>query len=779
MTYPDYVDEWNFDGTIVVNGAETPDDEADAPRPPDRPAPAAPAAPRRPRHRRPTDAHRPHRRQQRWLTASQAQRQPGRRSAFRRQAVAIVVLLGISGVAVAGWVAGTRIQSPAAAAAKAPRPTVVDHRPGRAARAVGARRHRGDVVPGASTSVSGPSSQNATIVTGVFVAVGDELYEGDRIVEVSGRPVFVFEGAVPAFRTMRPGMQGLDVDQLQAGLGRLGCDTSADGGLYGEITKRCVAAGYDQLGYPAEMTADDEEEKLNTAAEAVSQAEAQLADAEKALAEATKPPTALELATEQIALDAARRKTETDRRAAVTTAIDSGVAIDGALLAINAELAKADATPGDRQKAQNELAAAVRKAAADAVAADEAIVVADEALLLAEAKFDELTTVSEAAAGSAVEKAQADLARTQRRTPTCRRAAVPRCRSASWCSSDAPGHDQHAQRQGRHHRRQRSDGSGRFARRARHRGAAGQLLHRTRRRRAPRHRHGRHAARQVSGQELHATLTSLGEQIETSSGSNRGFPAVIRPDEEIPDSGPDATSRSPSPAPRPLARCWWCRSWHSPPPPTARRGCRSRTVTARYAPWRSPPGCRPMGSSRSPRSPPAASQPVTRSSSDGRNDAVHTPTNAIRAVSTCPPRGGAGSRRRRAARCRYRSGRTAEQRRGGLRRHQRTAEPFVMTPTPRAARSVGAVHRHPLRHAGGNPASCPTVSAEQLAGSLFFSGLTPRRAQCSRSRDVGQASSISAAASTSPGRQSVGVDRRRHRTTILDGRPTTPLTCAG
>lgn len=469
---------------------------------------------------------------------SQAQRQPGRRSAFRRQAVAIVVLLGISGVAVAGWVAGTRIQSPAAAAAKAAPPdpsliTVPVEQRVLSTRVI----TRGDVVPGASTSVSGPSSQNATIVTGVFVAVGDELYEGDRIVEVSGRPVFVFEGAVPAFRTMRPGMQGLDVDQLQAGLGRLGCDTSADGGIYGEITKRCVAAVYDQLGYPAEMTADDEEEKLNTAAEAVSQAEAQLADAEKALAEATKPPTALELATEQIALDAARRKAETDRRAAVTTAIDSGVAIDGALLAINAELAKADATPGDRQKAQNELAAAVRKAAADAVAADEAIVVADEALLLAEAKFDELTTVSEAAAEQrAVEKAQADLARTQQAYADLQArsgATVPlgelvfvqtlpatistlnaRVGTTVGSSSDGSGSSSLAVLATAALQVNSYIGLADVEHLAI--GMDVTLLD------------------EVSGQELHATLTSLGEQIETSSSGNRGFPAVIRPDEEIP-----------------------------------------------------------------------------------------------------------------------------------------------------------------------------------------------------------------------------------------------------
>lgn len=474
------------------------------------------------------------------MTKSQRTNRPGRRSAFRRQAVAVVVLLAISGVAVAGWVAGTRIQSPAAAAAKAapPEPSLITAPVEQ--RVLSTRVvNRGDVVPGASTTVSGPSATGATIVTGVFVQVGDELFEGDRIVEVSGRPVFVFEGRVPAFRTMRPGMQGLDVDQLQAGLGRLGCDTTNDDGLYGDITKRCVAALYEQLGYPTVATSDDEEDKLNAAAEAVSQAEAQLANDQKALDEAIEPPTALELATEQIALDSARRKAEADRRAAADTAIDNGVAIDGALIAINAELAKTDASPADRQKVSNDLAAAVRKADADTIAADEAVVVADEALLLAEAKFAELTTVDEAVAQRrAVEKAEADLERTQQALADLQArsgATVPlgelvfvdtlpatvSTLSARVGTTVGSG-----------------DGSGTGS------GALAVLAT---------------AALQVnsyigladvehlslgmdvvlldevSGNELDATLTSLGEQIESSAnGSARGFPAVIEADGEIP-----------------------------------------------------------------------------------------------------------------------------------------------------------------------------------------------------------------------------------------------------
>ena len=41
---------------------------------------------------------------------------------------------------------------------------------------------------------------------------------GSVIVEVAGRPLFVFPGTVPAYRNLSPGETGTDVAQLQAGL---------------------------------------------------------------------------------------------------------------------------------------------------------------------------------------------------------------------------------------------------------------------------------------------------------------------------------------------------------------------------------------------------------------------------------------------------------------------------------------------------------------------------------------------------------------------------------
>ncbi|MGH9136114.1 MAG: hypothetical protein ACRD0G_03585 [Acidimicrobiales bacterium] len=251
-----------------------------------------------------------------------------------RQFVAVVALLLIAGVAAVGWIAGTRVRSPESAAAKAAPPdpspiTAPVERRVLSSRVV----TRGDVVPGQSATVTGPASEDDLVVTAVFADVGDELLEGDRVVEVSGRPVVVLEGAVPAFRAMRPGMRGTDIEQLQAALGRLGCDTADDDGVYAEATKQCVTRLYDALGYDLVPTSDTEAADLTDARGAVTDAEEALHEAEAALAEASEGPTVSEL-------------------------VSARNDVDAAVMELNAELANRESTPADRASklAQLELA---------------------------------------------------------------------------------------------------------------------------------------------------------------------------------------------------------------------------------------------------------------------------------------------------------------------------------------------------------------------------------------------------------------------------------------
>jgi hypothetical protein len=326
---------------------------------------------------------------------------------------------------VAGWIAGSRVRSPETAAARAAPPeasliTAPVERRVLSSRVVA----RGDVVPGQSATVTGPVSEDGSTVTGVFVDVGDELLEGNRVVEVSGRPVVVLEGAVPAFRAMRPGMSGTDIDQLQAALDRVGCDTAADGGVYADATKECVTRLYEALGYDVVPTSDTEADDLAEAGDAVADAEELLRTAEADLAEASAGPTAAELVAKQIEVDAARRKVDQDAVAGSASRAEAAAGVEAAVMALNAQLANIASMPSDRAKAIAEFEAAVLAAGKADVEADEASAAAAEALRLVEAQLAEMTaapdveaeTVTVEQAQSAFDRASVTLADLEART---------------------------------------------------------------------------------------------------------------------------------------------------------------------------------------------------------------------------------------------------------------------------------------------------------------------------------------------------------------------------
>jgi peptidoglycan hydrolase-like protein with peptidoglycan-binding domain len=266
---------------------------------------------------------------------------------------------------------------------------------------------RGDVVPGQSASVFGPSSEDATTVTAVLVEVGDQLADGNPLVEVSGRPVVVFEGPVPAFRDMRPGMSGADIDALQAALARVGCDPSADDGTYGEETKRCVGVLYDALGYPTMPTSDTEAADLADARDAVAEAEDQLGTAQAALDEQLAGPDQSEVVTAQVALDAATRKVADTAAAGDDARAKADAAVAAAVLKLNAELADRTSTPAERADALAALDAAVLEAEAADRTATEDDQAAAEAVRTAQAALDELTAAPDADAETlAVEQAE-------------------------------------------------------------------------------------------------------------------------------------------------------------------------------------------------------------------------------------------------------------------------------------------------------------------------------------------------------------------------------------
>lgn len=96
----------------------------------------------------------------------------------------------------------------------------------------------------------GGSNGAQPIVTRIFLRPGSAVGPGQVILEVAGRPMFLFQGTYPAYRNLAPGESGPDVAQLQAGLAALGYLSGSDAyGVFGAGTAAAVAAFYRGIGY--------------------------------------------------------------------------------------------------------------------------------------------------------------------------------------------------------------------------------------------------------------------------------------------------------------------------------------------------------------------------------------------------------------------------------------------------------------------------------------------------------------------------------------------------
>src|SRR5215472_5375569 len=80
------------------------------------------------------------------------------------------------------------------------------------------------VVPQSSSSSSSAGGAGPGTITWL-PGVGRTVYQGQRIYAVSGTPVVLLYGTVPAYRDLSEGMTGADVRQLNTGLVKLGYAT--------------------------------------------------------------------------------------------------------------------------------------------------------------------------------------------------------------------------------------------------------------------------------------------------------------------------------------------------------------------------------------------------------------------------------------------------------------------------------------------------------------------------------------------------------------------------
>src|SRR5262249_23291972 len=131
----------------------------------------------------------------------------------------------------------------------------------------------------------------AAIVSAVRVHAGDEVRPGQVLLEVSGRPLVVLPGAVPAYRDLKPGDSGADVKQLQTALAGLGHFSGPANGQFGQSTKDAITRFYEAIGYDVPTTGGPQDAgdrvALQTAHDAVLTAKRALDDVNRQIAAAT------------------------------------------------------------------------------------------------------------------------------------------------------------------------------------------------------------------------------------------------------------------------------------------------------------------------------------------------------------------------------------------------------------------------------------------------------------------------------------------------------------
>jgi hypothetical protein len=221
-------------------------------------------------------------------------------------AAATIAALGAGG----GLAASTLVQSPAQQASETRPPTpsvltapVVRKVLANTVTVRGTVVVSGDITvsPQAAESAGANSAASALLVSKLTSHPGDQIHGGQVLVEVSGRPIIALPGLVPAYRDLKPNMDGDDVAQLQRALIGLGYICGDDTiGHFGPGTKKALSVFYDHLGYAAPTTGGPNDagdhQSLQGAADAVTTAQRTAATDKSALDKANKALTAVKTA---------------------------------------------------------------------------------------------------------------------------------------------------------------------------------------------------------------------------------------------------------------------------------------------------------------------------------------------------------------------------------------------------------------------------------------------------------------------------------------------------
>lgn len=220
-------------------------------------------------------------------------------------------------IAVGGWVAGSKIKSPAEAAARtAPpqaSPILVPVEERVLTSNIVTRGAARFGLPQTIAIAPSPLKPNAGVIT-TLPRRNTQLNEGDVMLTASGRPVFVLLGDTPAYRDLTYGLSGDDVLQLERGLKRLGFDPGTVDGTYDEQTAIAVSHWYTSAGFQPFGATVDQSTHIRTIEQDLAAATNRKLAADDAVATA---PLAIQAARAdmQAAISAAQVNVETLTRA--------------------------------------------------------------------------------------------------------------------------------------------------------------------------------------------------------------------------------------------------------------------------------------------------------------------------------------------------------------------------------------------------------------------------------------------------------------------------------
>jgi peptidoglycan hydrolase-like protein with peptidoglycan-binding domain len=171
---------------------------------------------------------------------------------MKRRTLVLLVVAAVVVSSLTTWVANERIRSPAEVAAGTAPPTPSPILVPVVEQVLTTRvvtRGTGHYGSPRKLSVAPSGLKTGPQVITSLPGAGSSISEGEVLLTISGRPVFLLRGAQPSYRDLGPGMSGEDVRQLEQALKRSGVDPGPVDGSYDAGTAGAVEALYSRHRY--------------------------------------------------------------------------------------------------------------------------------------------------------------------------------------------------------------------------------------------------------------------------------------------------------------------------------------------------------------------------------------------------------------------------------------------------------------------------------------------------------------------------------------------------